>query len=78
VPEGYISSWAQYTLVSTNRDVDMAAYKAQGIPSMIYYGTCMHEQTAFNYLGYKQESFPVAEKLAQSVFSLPMHGYIND
>ena len=76
VPEGYISSWAQYTLVSANRDADMAAYKEQDIPTMIYYGTCMHLQTAFNHLGYKSGDFAVAEKLSKSVFSLPMHGYL--
>ncbi|MBB1295356.1 DegT/DnrJ/EryC1/StrS aminotransferase family protein [Pseudoalteromonas sp. SR41-4] len=76
VPEGYVSSWAQYTLVSANRDADMAAYKEQGIPTMIYYGTCMHEQTAFRELGYQAGDFPIAEKLAKSVFSLPMHGYL--
>lgn len=76
VPTGYVSSWAQYTLVSTSRDADMAAYKEQGIPTMIYYGTCMHEQTAFNQLAHKVGDFPIAEKLARSVFSLPMHGYL--
>lgn len=76
VPEGYVSSWAQYTLVSSNRDAEMAAYKTQGIPTMIYYGTCMHEQTAFSHLGYQSGDFEVAEKLAKSVFSLPMHGYL--
>lgn len=45
---------------------------------MVYYGTCMHEQNAFNYLGYKVGDFPVAEKLANSVFSLPMHGYMKN
>ena len=77
VPEGYISSWAQYTLVSTNRDADMAAYKAQGIPTMIYYRTCMHQQTAFSSLHNDKHSYPIAEKLAESVFSLPMHGYLS-
>ncbi|WP_335909121.1 DegT/DnrJ/EryC1/StrS family aminotransferase [Shewanella indica] len=76
VPTGYVSSWAQYTLVSTSRDADMAAYKEQGIPTMIYYGTCMHEQTAFSLLGYQAGDFPIAEKLAKSVFSLPMHPYL--
>ena len=76
VPKGYISSWAQYTLVSDNRDVEMAKYKAQGIPTMIYYGTCMHQQTAFKQLGHTDEAFPVASKLAGSVFSLPMHPYL--
>ena len=76
VPSGYLSSWAQYTLVSANRDADMAAYKEQSIPTMVYYGTCMHEQTAFSQLGYKVGDFPTAEKLAKSVFSLPMHPYL--
>nr|WP_231616998.1 DegT/DnrJ/EryC1/StrS family aminotransferase [Pseudoalteromonas sp. SWXJZ10B] len=76
VPTGYVSSWAQYTLVSTNRDAEMAAYKEQGIPTMIYYGTCMHEQTAFSNLSYQAGDFPIAEKLAKSVFSLPMHPYM--
>ncbi|CAM3180429.1 DegT/DnrJ/EryC1/StrS family aminotransferase [Vibrio mytili] len=77
VPEGYISSWAQYTLVSDNRDAEMAKYKEQGVPTMIYYSTCMHQQTAFSYLQYMDGDFIVAERLAQEVFSLPMHPYLN-
>ncbi len=76
VPNGYVSSWAQYTLVAEDRDAEMAKYKAEGVPTMVYYGTCMHQQTAFKALGYQQGDFPVAEKLAKSVFSLPMHGYL--
>lgn len=76
VPDGYLSSWAQYTLVAEDRDAEMAKYKAKGIPTMIYYGTCMHQQTAFKALGYQDGDFPVAERLATSVFSLPMHGYL--
>jgi dTDP-4-amino-4,6-dideoxygalactose transaminase len=76
VPEGYLSSWAQYTLVDENRDAVMAEYKKQGIPTMIYYATCLHQQTAFKALGYKEGSFPVAERLSKQVFSLPMHPYL--
>lgn len=76
VPEGYVSSWAQYTLVDQNRDAIMAEYKEKGVPTAVYYGTCMHQQTAFKALGYKKGNFPVAEKLAKQVFSLPMHGYL--
>lgn len=80
VPEGYTSSWAQYTLVAKSteqRTEIMAQLKGQDVPSVIYYGTCMHEQTALNNLGYKIGDFPVAEELAKSVFSLPMHPYMN-
>jgi len=77
VPKGYTSSWAQYTLLSENREQVMARYKEQGVPTVIYYGTCMHQQTAFDYLGYQQGGFPVAEKLCKQVFSLPMHPYLD-
>ena len=76
IPRGYISSWAQYTLVAEDRDAEIFKYKTQGVPTMVYYGTCMHEQTAFESLGYHAGDFPVAEKFARSVFSLPMHGYL--
>ncbi|BCN23015.1 DegT/DnrJ/EryC1/StrS family aminotransferase [Vibrio alfacsensis] len=77
VPEGYTSSWAQYTVCCENRELEMQKYQAQGIPTMVYYRTCMHQQTAFSGLNYKNGDFPVAEKLATAVFSLPMHGYMN-
>ena len=75
-PDGYLSSWAQYTLVDENRDAIMADYKIKGVPTVIYYGTCMHQQTAFKDLGYSDTEFPVASRLARQVFSLPMHGYL--
>jgi dTDP-4-amino-4,6-dideoxygalactose transaminase len=77
IPEGYLSSWAQYTLVDSNRDAIMADYKGKGITSMIYYDTCMHQQTAFRVLGHSDADFPIASRLAKSVFSLPMHGYLD-
>lgn len=78
VPEGYISSWAQYTLVSDSRDIAMSEYKCKGIPTVVYYATCMHQQTAFKNLKYIEGDFPVGEKLAKQVFSLPMHGYFSE
>ncbi|WP_418114276.1 DegT/DnrJ/EryC1/StrS family aminotransferase [Vibrio scophthalmi] len=75
VPENYTSSWAQYTVRSDNRDVVMKEFEEQGIPTMVYYRTCMHQQTAFEHLGYKKGDFPVAELFSEQVFSLPMHPY---
>ena len=76
VPTGFVSSWAQYTIVAENRELLMEEYKKDGVPTMIYYATCMHQQTAFLSLNYSHGDFPVAEKLAEQVFSLPMHGYL--
>ena len=47
--------------------------KTAGIPSMVYYPVPIHEQKAFAHLGCKAGDFPVAEKLAHTVLSLPMH-----
>ena len=50
IPEGFRSSWAQYTLRlrdKEQRDSLQAALKAEGIPSMVYYPKPMHLQTAF-------------------------------
>lgn len=74
------SVWAQYTLrvpTGVNRDQVMTDLKTRQIPTVIYYPLCLHQQKAY-------QKFPtatggrlrVAEKLAQSVFSLPMHGYL--
>ena len=50
IPEGFRSSWAQYTLRlrdKQQRDALQTALKAVGIPSMVYYPKPMHLQTAF-------------------------------
>ena len=49
IPDGFHSSWAQYTIKlqdSAQRDALQAALKAEGIPSMVYYPKPMHLQTA--------------------------------
>ncbi|MCA3992580.1 DegT/DnrJ/EryC1/StrS family aminotransferase [Vibrio vulnificus] len=76
VPQGYTSSWAQYTVRSEDRDASIHGFSEQGIPTMVYYRTCMHQQTAFAHLGYQAGDFPIAEMLSSQVLSLPMHGYI--
>ena len=71
-----ISSWAQYTIITDNRDELQTRLKAAGIPSMVYYPRTMSQQTAFAHL--KQEPCPVAEILTKTVLSLPMHPYMTD
>ena len=50
IPQGFRSSWAQYTIRlqdRSQRDAVQAALKAAGIPAMVYYPKPMHLQTAF-------------------------------
>ena len=81
IPEGFRSSWAQYTIQLPNesaRNSLQAALKEAGIPSMVYYPKTMHAQTAFknsecsmfNYQSYN------SNRLCSTVLSLPMHPYL--
>lgn len=76
IPDGIVSSWAQYTIQTPNRDELQARLKAAGVPSMVYYPHTMSRQTAFAHLN--QAPCPVADKLSRSVLSLPMHPYMTD
>ena len=81
VPEGYYSSWAQYTLQVENKDVRaglQAALKALDIPTAVYYPIPMHRQTAFNYLNLDDNRCPVSDMLADTVISLPIHPYLSE
>lgn len=80
VPEGFYSSWAQYTLrLSTREERDgLQEYlKEQGIPTMVYYPKSMHTQLAFK--GNKSYvDNPITEQLSNTVLSLPIHPYMKD
>ncbi len=77
VPDGYSSSWAQYTIQVKNekeRTALQRKLKEQGIPTMVYYPKPLHEQTA--YKGLKQYvECPVTGKLCQIVLALPLDSY---
>jgi dTDP-4-amino-4,6-dideoxygalactose transaminase len=93
IPDGFYSSWAQYTIQlpnRENRDRLQASLKAQGIPSMVYYPKPMHLQTALSSsskatgrrdsgnLSTLHSPLNNSVKLSDSVLSLPMHPYLND
>lgn len=66
----------QYTILldeSLDRDALRKKLEEKSIPSMIYYPIPLHLQKAYRDERYHEGDFPVAEKLAQHVLSLPMH-----
>ena len=81
VPQDYVSSWAQYTILLKDEEErnGLKAYlKEQGIPSMVYYPRGMHQQTAVKNAGCTKGDFPVTERLVKRCLSLPMHPYMED
>ncbi len=63
----------QYT-IKTDRRNELQKYLGEKrIPSMVYYPGAIHLQEAYKFLGYKKGDLPHAEKLGETVLSLPMH-----
>ena len=82
VPEGYSSSWAQYTIQLPDRAVRDALQrrlKEAGVPSMVYYPKPMHAQSVFSGpQGAVAMDCPCASVLPDRVLSLPMHPYLTE
>lgn len=81
VPEGFYSSWAQYTITldsGARRDALQRSLADRGIPSMVYYPRPLHTQTAFASMTVDSSLFPNSRKTAETVLSLPMHPYLSE
>lgn len=78
VPEGSTSVYAQYTILSDQREGIQSTLKAAGIPSVSYYTVPMHLQPVFSHLSYGEGSFPMTESVANSCLSLPMSPYLKE
>lgn len=81
VAENATSSWAQYTIrleSAEKRAKVMASMKEMGIPTMIYYPTPMHEQTAFKVNPCVNCGCENSELYSKTVMSLPMHPYLTE
>ncbi|MEM7253018.1 MAG: DegT/DnrJ/EryC1/StrS family aminotransferase [Pseudomonadota bacterium] len=78
VPDGYRSAWAQYSVLSDQRDALQASLKERGVPTAVYYPTPLHLQSAFRDLGYQAGDFPHSERASKTIVSLPMHPYMDE
>jgi len=70
----------QYTLKlnGLNRSEMQKFLSDKGIPAMVYYPVPLHLQKAYQNARYKAGDFPIAEKLCESVLSLPMHTELSE
>lgn len=79
VKEGYVSSWAQYTIKLSNemdRDWMQEQLKEDGILTMVYYRKPMHLQRAFWAFNNINVGCTITKKICSKVISLPMHPYL--
>jgi UDP-2-acetamido-2-deoxy-ribo-hexuluronate aminotransferase len=68
------SVYAQYTIEVSDRELFIERMKKSGVPTAVHYPVPLNIQPAFS--GYICERFPVSEKVAACVVSLPMHPYL--
>jgi dTDP-4-amino-4,6-dideoxygalactose transaminase len=73
-----VTVYHQYTIRTDRRDDLRVFLNDKGIGTAIHYPMPLHLQPAFKYLGYKEGDFPVAEKAAREVLSLPIQQDLTD
>lgn len=81
IPDGFISSWAQYTILLPDcgkRSEVQRRLKEQGIPSMVYYPKGLHQQPVFHNTAALDECFLHTLEAVNRVLSLPMHPYMTE
>ena len=74
------SAWAQYTIEVDDREAVESSLHGAGIPSAVHYPTPLHLQPVYadvaQQMGWNRGSFPIAERAAERVLSVPMHPYL--
>jgi len=67
------STWHQYVITTSKRDQLMEYLDGFGIGTIIHYPIPPYLSEAYAYLNIGKGAFPIAEKYAQEVLSLPMY-----
>jgi perosamine synthetase len=75
---GVAHVYHQYTLRVNRRDEFAAALAERGVGSGVYYPIPVHHQKPFRAMGYGDQRYPVSERLANEVLSIPVHPGLND
>jgi dTDP-4-amino-4,6-dideoxygalactose transaminase len=71
------SAWHLFVVESQARDMLQAMLKDGDVETLIHYPIPPHLQMAYRDLGYIEGDFPIAERLAKNVISLPIGPHIN-
>lgn len=69
-----ISSWAQYSVLVSDREVLQEKLKTLGIPTVVHYPIPLNKQPAVADLDAR---LPVGDRVANNIMSLPMHPYLS-
>ncbi len=74
-PEGYFSVYHQLVAMASNRGEVIKELADEGFRCLIHYPVPPYRSEAYK-VDFKGHSYPVADEIANSIFSLPLHGYM--
>ena len=72
VPDWAEPAWHLFVVQHPQRDALQQALADKGVGSLIHYPIAPHLQQAYSMAGWGQGAFPLAERMADQVLSLPM------
>jgi len=78
VPEWAEPVWHLFVVRHSNRQALQEHLSVNGVDTLIHYPLPPHAQEAYVDLGYGPASFPLSEKLAEEVLSLPIGPHVSD
>jgi dTDP-4-amino-4,6-dideoxygalactose transaminase len=78
VREGVIPVRHLFGIRIPHRDESLNFLQQNGVGAGIHYPVPLHLQKAFDWLGYQQGDFPVAEKIAKEELSLPLFAELTE
>jgi dTDP-4-amino-4,6-dideoxygalactose transaminase len=78
VTESNVHTYHQYTIALDDRNGLIHHLKEKGVAARVYYPVPLHLQPCYKGLEYSIGSFPVSEKMAERVVSLPVYPELSD
>ena len=70
--------WHQYVISCEARDRLIDYLNDKEIGTIIHYPVPPHLQECYQYLGHKKGDYPITEKMANIVLSIPMYNGMTD
>ncbi len=72
------STFHMYVIQVERREELQDYLNSKGIEALVHYPKPLHVQPAAENLGYREGDFPVAEKQANQILSLPIHQFLSE
>lgn len=70
--------WHLFTVRHPRRDALQAALAADGVGTLIHYPVPPHLSQAYAVVGYRRGALPIAEKISETILSLPLGPWLKD